>query len=118
MHTYCCLSCPLAAPTPSVAKSQLQVPKSSWETISLLQRHPEAHLGCRKKRLFGDGFYEHWSRINQLSASPQPIPTALTGDWPDLANRLGRLTAPPYDLPPHGSDANDARVPGQGSAPE
>jgi L,D-transpeptidase ErfK/SrfK len=52
-----------------------------------------------------------WARIERLIATPQPVPIAVTRDQPDVHHRLGSLAAEPYDEPPYGSDANDARVP-------
>ena len=43
--------------------------------------------------------------------SAQPVPVAVTRDQPDVHDRLGSLIAEPYEEPPFGSDANDARVP-------
>lgn len=52
-----------------------------------------------------------WSRIDRLIATPQPVPVAVTRDQPDLHEQLRTLVAEPYEEPPYGSDANDARVP-------
>ena len=53
-----------------------------------------------------------WSRINRLIATPQPVPAVVTNDQSDLENELAALVPLPYDLPPYGSEANNAATPG------
>ncbi|QNM97893.1 L,D-transpeptidase family protein [Chitinimonas koreensis] len=53
-----------------------------------------------------------WSRVRDITASTQPVPTALTADFPGYADTLSRLALEYVDFAPYGMDANNAQLPG------
>lgn len=88
-----------------------EYPRRHVEPVFKVTEALQAFLPANKV-LGGLGLID-WSRVDRLVNQPQPVPTALTKDQPDLDTRLGKLEAMPYDWPPYGIGANNALAPGQ-----
>lgn len=58
-----------------------------------------------------------WQRVQAITSATQPVPVALTADYPGYAQWLSKLPLEYSEFAPYGMDANNAQLPNAGGPP-